>query len=152
MFTWVAIKAGLGVAGKFLFAQWKWVVIGLITILLLWAAFKVYGAFKDREALIEEKKGTLAALAVDLNSAEIEAQSAKATIKQMEGDKARLQGLLAGTIATQIEIRDEVREQKKLFEDHQFKEVIQAKPGLIQKKANRATQERFDELEAAFNQ
>lgn len=151
MFTWAATKLAMGVAGKFLFAQWKWIVIGLIVVALLVVSFKVYGAFKDRAALLEEKKGTIATLAVDLNTALIEAQTAKATVERMQVDQARLQALAANLITTQIEIRDEVRAQKAVFESHDFDQLVQAKPGLIQKKANRATQERFDELEAVFN-
>ena len=49
-------------------------------------------------------------------------------------------------------IRTEAEQQIAVLEDRErFQKVVNAKPGLVEKLANKATKERFDELEIIFN-
>ncbi len=129
----------------------KWIVLGILAVVALWAGKQVYDAFQEREQLLKEREGTITNLVQDKTILQTERDSAKAAINRLLIDKARLQYILQTTIQTQIEIRDEIRAQKQIFEKHDFDKLAQAKPGLIQTRANRATQERFDELQDAFN-
>lgn len=131
--------------------QWQLILIVVVLVLLLWGAFKIADAFKDRNALIEGQKMTLTRFAVDLNNALIEKQSAQETLDRMIAEKIRVEELAKSLVAEQIVIRAEVEAQKALFEKHDFAAIVKAKPGIIENKANIATQERFDEIEATFN-
>lgn len=132
-------------------SQWKLILIVVVGAFLLWSAYKIADAFKDRAALIEGQKMTLTRFAVDLNNALIEKQSAQETLDRMIAEKIRVEELAKSLVAEQIVIRAEVEAQKALFEKHDFAAIVKAKPGIIENKANAATQERFDEIETAFN-
>lgn len=154
MFAWIGWKVIGGFAKSafgFVLAQWKWIVIGLVLLCVAWAGFKVREAFRERAELIEAKQQNLADLTVNLNNALIEKQSAQETLNKMIAEKIRVEELAKDLVAEQAVIRAEVEAQKALFEKHDFAADVKAKPGLIETKANRATQERFDEIEATFN-
>jgi Sec-independent protein translocase protein TatA len=131
--------------------QWKLILIVVVLLLLLWAGMKIADAFRERAALIEGQKMTLTRMAVDLNMALIEKQSAQQTLDHMIAEKIRVEELAKSLVAEQIVIRAEVEAQKALFDKHDFAAIVKAKPGIIENKANAATQERFDEIEATFN-
>jgi hypothetical protein len=138
-------------AGSFLVAQWKWIVITIIALILLFFSFKIYGAFKDRDALMEEREGRITQLVKDNTEAEIARQSAELVIARMLADEERINGLYDATVMLQEEIHAEVAAQKQVFLDHDFTKLSNAKPGLIIKPMNDATQERFDEISDIFN-
>lgn len=143
---------GIGSAvGGFIGSYWK---IGLTVALvgaIGTAAWKINGWKTDRDALLEERKGTIADLTQNLTIAEMERNTAQAALFKSEQEKRKILKNQESLIATQNAIRLEIREQKKIFEDHDFAKLVNAKPGLIEKLSNKATQERFSDLEDTFN-
>jgi len=135
-------------------SYWK---IGLSLALLAalaTAAWKISGAFSERAALLEERQGTIANLTQDLTIASFERDSATWALQQMQLDKLRIEANQQALIKTQKAIREEIKAQKDIFtrqREHSFEQLVQAKPGLIEKLANQATQERLDALAAALN-
>lgn len=155
MIPWSLLGKGLfgagKVAGGWFMGNLKWIGLGVAAVAVAGIAWKIHSTFQERDRLLEERKMVVANLVQDLTIAEIEKQEAEETIARIEADKRRLEQLYADTVVVQREIRAEIREQKAIFERHDFNRLVQAKPGLIETRANRATQERFDELETAFN-
>lgn len=138
-------------AGSFLLAKWKWIVISIVLLIVLYLGFKVYEAFKDREALEKQLEGTITQLVQDNTKAEIQRQFLEATIEKMLVERQRNLELYQATIKLYEDIHKEVAEQKQIFEDHDFTALSNAKPGLIIKPMNDATKERFDEISNIFN-
>lgn len=131
----------------------KWIAYGSVLLVALYLGKQVYDAFQDREQLLEERQQTVAQLLQDVTIAEIEAKAAKDANKQLRESLARIEQLQAENLAVQAQIREEQREQKAVLEDQQrLTRLTKAKPGLIERLANKATQERHDEMAAAFNQ
>jgi hypothetical protein len=152
--SWIGWKIIGGFAKSafgFVLAQWKWIVIAAIGAILLWGVMKIYGAFAERASLLLERKQKIDVLAQDLTIATVEAQSAQLVIKAINEDRERLRALAANTVNEQKAIRAEASAQKQIFEKHDFAADVKAKPEIIERKANVATQERFDALETAFN-
>ena len=151
MSFWLGLKAFGSLAGGLIGSYWK---IGLTVALVAaigTAAWKINGWKTDRDALLEERKGTIAELTQNLTIAEMERNSAQAALFKAEQEKRRILENQNALLLTQDLIRAEIREQKKIFEDHDFARLVAAKPGLIEKLSNKATAERFDDLEATFN-
>jgi hypothetical protein len=149
--TSLLVKSAFKSTGLFFLNQWKWIVLSIIALILLFFAFKVYGAFKDRDALLEEREGRITQLVKDNTEAEIEKQSLQATVNKMLEDRKRIEELHAATIELYEGIYEEVASQKKIFEEHDFTKLSNAKPGLIIRPMNKATKERFDEISSVFN-
>ena len=151
IFSTLALKGAGRAVFAFIGSYWK---IGLSLALVAaigTAAWKINGWKTDRDALLEERKGTIAELTQNLTIAEMERNSAKAALFKAEEEKRRILENQNALLLTQDLIRAEIREQKKIFEDHDFSRLVAAKPGLIEKLSNKATAERFDDLESTFN-
>lgn len=150
---WVLKLAGNAVGGWIL-GYAKWIGLGAAALVVIGIAWKIHSFIDEKHALEEQVRGTITNLTQDLVIAQTEAQSRKDTITRMQLDKIRLEALQEQLIQTQREIRDEVRAQKDIFtkpREHSFDELVNAKPGLIEKMANARTQERLDALEHTFN-
>lgn len=140
-------------AGGWVLGHAKLIGLGLLALALLGAALKIRATFAERDALLEERQQTISGLVQDVTIAEIEAKTARATVDEMIESQKRIERLQAEALAAQAQIRAEVRAQKAVIEDaRRLERLTRAKPGLIERLANKATQERFDELEAAYNQ
>jgi len=145
------IKQAFKSAGGFLFAQWKWIVLSIVALVILICAFKVYGAFKDRDALLEEREGKVTLLVKRNTELEMEKQSLENTVSFMRSEQVRINVLREEFNTKLDDIYNEVAEQKKIFLDHDFTKLSNAKPGLIIDPINDATKERFDEIADVFN-
>jgi len=149
--TGVVLSTALKSAGGFIFTQWKWIVMSIVLLVILFLSFKVYGAFKDRNSLLEERKGTITQLVKDNTELEIANQTNEQVIAHILADRVRMQKLYDKTVTMQEEIHAEITAQKQIFLDHDFTKLSNAKPGLIIKPMNKATAERFDEISNTFN-
>ena len=136
---------------KTIFAQWKWIVLSIVTLVILFLAFKVYSVFKERDDLIKEKENAITQLIKDYTVSEIERQRAQDTVNLMTAENIRIQNIYDKITETQEAIRNIELEQKRIFIEHDFTKLSNAKPGLIIKPMNKATQERFDEIANTFN-
>ena len=153
MISWLALELAGKAAGGWLMGNIKWIAYGILLLTALYLGKQVYDAFQDREQLLQERQQTVAQLLQDVTIAEIEATTAKDAVQQLRESQARIELLQAENLAVQAQIREEQRAQKAVLEDQQrLERVTKAKPGLIERLANKATQERHDEMAAVFNQ
>ena len=144
MLSWMAVKG-------FLTAQWKWLVIGALLLIALYGWYKVNNVIEERNALKQELDSKITQLVKDKTELSIAKQEAEQTINMMLADKARIEELYNATLKVQETINTVALQQEKIFEEHDFTKLSNAKPGLIIKPMNRATQERFDEIVTVFN-
>jgi hypothetical protein len=98
-----------------------------------------------------EREQKIIQLTQERDQARIEAESAKTAYEEKVLNEKRLELLLADALKRQDEIRTEARAQKAIFERHNLQALTDAKPGLIENLANKATQERMDAFENALN-
>lgn len=151
--TLLPLKLAGKAAGGWLMGNIKWIAYGSLMFVALYLGKQVYDAFQDREQLLEERQQTVAQLLQDLTISEIEAKTAKDALGLLRESQARIELLQAENLAVQAQIREEQRAQKAVLEDQQrLTRLTEVKPGLIERLANNATQERHDEMAAAFNQ
>ena len=147
-------KTALSAGWSWLLNWWKWLVVGVIVLGIAWIGLTIYGAFKDRAHYKEQLEGNITQLTVERDRAVIERDAANETLRRKAANDEMVRELRAELRDTQKEARDRARAQQEIFEKdrkHSFSEIVQAKPGLVENLANKATQERFDELEGAFN-
>lgn len=145
----IALMPIWATAKAFFKVNWKWVVIGLV---LVFAYFKVgswYDAYQEAEAAERER---ITRLEVEKASAQVSLASMAATLQIVMEEKRKQEVLLLDAISRQDRIRAEAKEQVDVFEDHDFPKLVEAKPGLIEKLANKATNERMQQLEDALNE
>ena len=133
---------------KILLANWRWIVGALVVGVLYWKASNWYDDYQDMK---ETYNRNVQQLLIERNNARVEAESAKAALLEIKRHDERLELLLKDAIQRQDVIRKETREQQKIFERHDFQALTEAKPGLIERLANRATEDRFNAFEDAFN-
>lgn len=133
---------------SFLRLWWKPLALSAIGAFLYWKGTSLWDDYKK---LAEEHERTVTQLTVERNNARIEAESAKAALAEKEKHEERMELLLADAIRRQDEIRKEKREQQKVFEGHDLEKMAQRHNEWIEKLANKATQERMDAFEGAFN-
>jgi hypothetical protein len=127
---------------------WKPILGAVVVGFVYW---KVGNMFDDYKEMVADRDGRITQLVVERNDARVEAESAKAALKEKEQHEKRLELLLADAIKRQDEIRKEKREQQDIFEGHDLGKMAQRHGKWIEKLANKATQERMDDLEDAFN-
>ena len=142
---WIAALMG---ARKFLAANWKWVVLGAVALFAYWKVGSWYDAYQEEQKAERER---ITRLEVEKAAAEISVQSLSGTLQMMREQQVKTEMLLIDAIRRQDEIRSEAKEQVDVFEDHDFPALVDAKPGLIEKLANKATNERMREIEDALN-
>lgn len=135
--------------GKFLWNNWLTVLIVLACIFLY---FKFTGALSDYKDMVAQRDTSIAELRARNVAAEVKAASALATIDKMEEDRVRIEILHNDALRRQDDSRDLARRQMEIFEKHNLQRLVDAKPGLIQPRANKASQEKMDAIEKAFNQ
>lgn len=141
--------------GKFLLGNWKvLLVVSFAGILYLklgsfWEDYQDYRA--DKEQTLAQKEQVILKLTQARDHALIEVAESRSAMWEMKANEKRLELLLAEAIEQQKEIRAVARQQVEIFENHNFEALTKAKPGLIEKLANKATQERLDAFEEAFN-
>lgn len=133
---------------KFLVGNWKFLVLA-IGILLFY--FKANAFWNDYQEYRTQKEQTVLQLTQSRDQALIQVAEARAAMWEKEANEKRLELLLAKAIEEKAAIREEARRQIDVFENHNFEALTKAKPGLIEKLANKATQERLDAFEDAFN-
>lgn len=133
---------------NFLQLWWKPLAFAAAGAFLYW---KVGAVVADYREMVEERDGRITTLVVERNNARVEAESAKAALAEKEKHEKRLELLLADAIERQDAIRKEKREQQKIFEGHDLEEMAKRHNEWIAKLANKATQERMDAFENAFN-
>lgn len=138
-------------AREFLVAQWKWIVISIILLLILYFSFKVYSVFEERNDLLTEREGKITQLVKENTEAEIEKQSLQQTLDRKKAEDKRIDALYQITLKRFDKIDAEIATQKQIFLNHDFTRLSNAKPGLIIPKMNNATKERFDEIANTFN-
>lgn len=144
----IAITAMLTGLKSFLSVNWKWVVLGAVALFLYWKVGSWYDAYQEQQQAERER---ITRLEVEKAAAEISAQSLVGTMTMMIEQQRKTEMLLLDALKRQDTIREEMKQQVDVFEDHDFPELVDAKPGLIEKLANKATNERMKELEDALN-
>lgn len=127
---------------------WKPVVIVLSAGLLYW---KISSWIDDYQEMKQAYETSISQLQRERDNARIEAESAKATVEELRRNEERLELLLADALERQDQIRTEANRQVDVFQQHNFTELTKAKPGLIERLANKASKERMTAFEEAFN-
>jgi hypothetical protein len=127
---------------------WKPVLLVGIVGFVYW---KVANAFDDYKTMVEERNTTITKVTVARDRAIVEAAAAQAAVYEIKANAQRMELLLESSLQRQDEIRAEAKAQREVFEGHNFEALTKAKPGLIEKLANKATQKRMDSFEDAFN-
>lgn len=138
---WIAAKA-------FLKVNWKWVVIGLLCIFVYWKGGNMLDNYVERKTAEKEQ---LVRMALEKQAAEISFQNLAGTMALVLEQQRKTEMLLLDALNRQDTIREEAKAQVDIFEDHDFPDLVDKKPGLIEKLANKATNERMQELEDALN-
>ena len=113
--------------------------------------FKLNSMWDEYQEFRTLKEQTIIELTQSRDQALIEVAEARAAMWEKEAHAERLELLLEEARAERAAIRAEAARQVEVFEDHNFEALTKAKPGLIEKLANKATQERMDAFEDAFN-
>ena len=126
-------------------------MVGVLVAGLSVAGLKVYGAFKDRDALIEERKGVLAEMTHDLAIAQMKAENERVFREAAEADKLRQELLYRDTLVIQGQIREEIKAQRQIFKQHDVTKLVNAKPEALKRLSNAATKRKLDELESVYN-
>lgn len=147
---WVGWKIG----GAFLKAQWKWLVILIVLILLLWGAWKIASAFERVKELEEERAETIASLQEQRNQAIYEKLSAEDSLRRERVNKALIEELRQDYLQAKSDIRQELRAELSIFtkdRKYTWEEMVKAKPGLIEPRINNASQEYYNEMASLFN-
>lgn len=139
----------------FLKMWWKPILGAVVVGFLYW---KVSGFIDDYQEMKADHKSELQAkndeirsLTVQRNNARIEAESAKSALEEKEKHEERLELLLTDAITRQDDIRKDKRTQQQVFEGHDLEEMAKRHNEWIEKLANKASQERMDDFENAFN-
>jgi hypothetical protein len=145
MLTLLAIWKGFK---SFLAVNWKWVVIGVVLLFVYFKLTSWYDAYTEQR---ENERAALTSAALRVQAAELSNQSMQATMMYMLDQQRKTEMLLLDAIRRQDEIRAEAKAQVDVFENHDLPKLVQAKPGLIEKLANKATAERLQEIEDALN-
>lgn len=142
---WMTILLG---AKSFLSAYGKWVLLAAVVLFAYWKVGSWYEAYQEEEKAERER---ITRLEVEKAAAQVSMQSMAATMVMLMEEKRKQEVLLLEALRKQDEIRAEAKEQIDVFEDHDFPALVEAKPGLIEKLANKATNERMTEIEDALN-
>ena len=132
----------------FFLGNWKWIAIVVVCFGAYW---KLGAVFDDYKNMVAERNATITKVTVARDRALVEAATAQAAIFEIKAHAKRMELLLSDALQRQDEIRAEATAQREVFEDHNFTALTKAKPGLIEKLANKATQERMNAFEDAFN-
>lgn len=138
----------LSAAGSFIGGNWK--ILGIVG-LAFFAFYKIEDFIEDRIVEAQERNNKITELTSARDRAVVEAEGLKDTLTEMRRHEEFLKQLLVEARIRHDEARQEARDQHRVFEDHDFNKIVQAKPGLVEKLANKATQERMDEIESAIN-
>jgi hypothetical protein len=146
--SWLIAKQAIG---GFIGSYGKLIGIGAVAIFIIGTFFWIRGAFNERDKLLDERKMTITQLAVDKSEALISKQFAEDALARMIADEARMKTLYNNTLALQDTFAAEMKEQTEVLEKHNLTELTNAKPGLIEIRANKATKERSDELMQIIN-
>lgn len=112
-------------------------IIVLLGIALAWQTFKVQGLEKALVvAVVKQEAAETTARTIqtkmDLAETQINQFTEKMAVIEKERDEARV----------------EVDKMRDLFQDHDFAKLITRKPGLIENRMIKKTQQVFDEIEA----
>lgn len=129
----------------------KWAaIIGVVSFALVIYQQNQVDARNMRDSLItvNAEKISNQARAQELENANVVLQSALEITKE-SAKNARIAIELANYHLA--EARIDAQKQRKVFDEHNLSKLANAKPGLIERLSNRATKERFDELEDLFN-
>lgn len=142
---WTAILMG----GKYFLGRYgKWILLAGV---LLVVYFKATSFYEDYKQAKEDQARELVRTALEKQAAELSLQSLQGTLLMMMEQQRKYELLLVDSLRKQDEIRAEADKQVEVFEDHDFEGLVEAKPGLIEKLANRATAERMQEIQDALN-
>lgn len=150
----IATWAGWKIGGAFLKAQWKWLVILIVLILLLLGIWKINSWYEQAKQLEEDQAGTIASLQDQRNQAIYEKLSAEDSLRRERVNKALIEELRQDYLQTKSDIRQELREELEIFDKkrkYTFDEMVKAKPGLIQTRINNASDGYYDEMASLFN-
>lgn len=133
---------------KFLLGNWKVFVTAGAALFIYFKFNSLVGDFQEFRS---QKEKTIVQLVQERDAARAEAASAQSAMWEMKANEKRLELLLEDAIAERAKIRAEASKQIEVFQEHNFEALTKAKPGLIEKLANKATKERMDAFEDAFN-
>ncbi len=112
------------------------VVILSLSVALAWQAFKVQGLEKALiVATVKQEAAETTARSIKMDKNIIESQLERFVIKSIAMEKER------------NEARAAVDKMRDLFQDHDFAKLITKKPGLIESRMIKKTEEVFNEIE-----
>lgn len=132
----------------FLQVNWKWLVIGVVIVVAYIKVGNWYDAYQEQQ---EQERTALVRMALEKQAAELSVQSLAGTLQLVMEEKRKQELLFIETLRRMDEAKAEAKAQVDVFEDHDFPALVEAKPGLIERLANKATNERMQELENALN-
>jgi len=133
----------------FLKINWMYVGGAILVATIWWKVSHAWSDYKDWKA---NQAQTITELTVSRDRAIVERASAQAAMAEKQAHVIRLEILLDHALEEQKAVTTIAKEQQDIFERHNFTALTKAKPGLIEKMANKATQERMDAFEKAFNE
>lgn len=154
MIASIATWAGWKIGGTFLKAQWKWLVILIVLLLLLFGAWKIAAAFDRVKDLEEERAGTIASLQEQRNQAIYEKLSAEDSLRRERVNKELIEELRQDYLQAKSDIRQELRAELAIFtkdRKYTWEEMVKAKPGLIQTRINNASEGYYNDMASMFN-
>lgn len=153
-FASVTAWAGWKIGGAFLKAQWKWIVLLIVLLLLLWGAWVIASEFAENKKLKEEKENTIASLIQQRDWAQFESYSAREALQKERVNKELIEELRQDYLQAKSDIRQDLLAELEVFEKkrkYTFDEMVKAKPGLIEPRINNASQEHYNEMASLFN-
>lgn len=134
---------------KFLGGNWKILGLAAIGVVLF---FKLEGWAGDYLDKRQAERNELRTLTAERDRAVIERESAEEIRRIEEEHKAEMDALRDMYMAELAQVRADARAERAVLEDRErIQRLANAKPGLIELRANAATQRQFDELEAELN-
>lgn len=121
------------------------VILGLL-VGLLWLVYTAWQDMSHENRTLVANQATLESAVSEQNST---IQQAVGALDEWKQDRAEFQDTLLALQTTQVEASQEARELNRLLAKHDLTELTKRKPGLLERRANRATAESLRLLECA---
>lgn len=130
----------------------KLIGYGVGFLLVSGIALKGYGFVKGLVFDFKDLNTKLANERIEKERTEFKYSALAAAVEREDRHRDDLRVLRESHSEQLTTIRDEKTAQKAVLEERErFSRLVDAKPGILQRLANKATQERFDELESLLN-
>jgi hypothetical protein len=152
--TVAAAKLALKGFGGWFTASWKWVVISALMAALGYLVVQYRSGQDAKDELTRVTDNAIGILTQEIAVKAMENQTMAATIARQEEQRLKNDARWEETKAEMNSIRQDYKGQMAVFEKrrkHTFEEMLTEHGEMMTRRMNKATQERIDELEDAFN-